>query len=73
MRTVDVSEVTRNIKEMCIEANYFPFRGHEGSYEKSGGYRESASWKKNIRAAAGKTWTLRGKIGFPSARIREWQ
>ena len=23
MRTVDVSEVTRNIKEMCIEANYF--------------------------------------------------
>ena len=23
MRTIDVSEITRNIKEMCIEANYF--------------------------------------------------
>ena len=23
MRTIDVSEITRNVKEMCIEANYF--------------------------------------------------
>lgn len=23
MRTIDVSEITRNIKEMCIEANHF--------------------------------------------------
>ena len=23
MRTIDVSEITKNIKEMCIEANHF--------------------------------------------------
>ena len=35
MRTIDVAEITRNIKEMCIEANHFLARDMDEAMKKA--------------------------------------
>lgn len=35
MRTIDVAEITRNIKEMCIEANHFLSKDMSGAMERA--------------------------------------
>lgn len=35
IREINVKEITKNIKEMCIEANYNPVPGYGRSHEKS--------------------------------------
>ena len=41
MRTVDVSEITRNIKEMCIEANHFLSKDMDAAMKKAAETEES--------------------------------
>ena len=45
IRTIQTAEITRNIKEMCIEANHFLAEDME----------QIRTWKKNSSAAAGKS------------------
>ena len=41
MRTVDVSEITRNIKEMCIEANHFLSKDMDAAMKQAAETEES--------------------------------
>ena len=56
MRTVQVSEITKNVREMCIEANYFLSPDMKEIFDKSLNREESPigkpiwnSWKKTFR------------------------
>lgn len=41
MRTIEVSEITKNIKEMCIEANHFLSEDMEKALDRAAGQEES--------------------------------
>ena len=53
MRSVDVSIVTRNIKEMCIQANHFLSEDMDIAMEKCGGDGGSTAWKADSDTASG--------------------
>ena len=53
MRSVDVSIVTRNIKEMCIQANHFLSEDMDIAMKKCGGDGESTAWKADSDTASG--------------------
>ena len=62
IRTIQTAEITRNIKEMCIEANHFLAEDMEHAMKKAAekekselGKRKIRTWKKNSSAAAGKS------------------
>ena len=51
MRTLNVEEISKNIKEMCIEANPFKRYGH--CDEKCSFNREVTTGEKDIKPASG--------------------
>lgn len=55
IRTIQTAEITRNIKEMCIEANHFLAEDMEHAMKKAAEKRKIRTWKKNSSAAAGKS------------------
>ena len=71
MRSVQVGEITKNIKEMCIEANYFLSPDMKKVFDESVKKRNRPlesrsfiSWRK--------IWKLPERIRAPSVRTREW-
>ena len=50
IRTIDVREISKNIKEMCIEANHYLSK----DMETGGAGRKITAWKTDIGTAAGK-------------------
>ena len=50
VRTINVNEITKNIKEMCIEANHYL----SPDMETGGANRKISTWKTNLRAVTGK-------------------
>ena len=66
IRTIDVREISKNIKEMCIEANHFlsedmkkvfkplSVKRYGHSNETGGAGRKITAWKTDIGTAAGK-------------------
>lgn len=55
IRTIQTAEITRNIKEMCIEANHFLAEDMEHAMKKAAEKEKSELRKKNSSAAAGKS------------------
>lgn len=55
IRTIQTAEITRNIKEMCIEANHFLAEDMEHAMKKAAEEEKSELGKKNSSAAAGKS------------------
>lgn len=55
IRTIQTAEITRNIKEMCIEANHFLAEDMEHAMKKAAEKEKSELGKKNSSAAAGKS------------------
>lgn len=55
IRTIQTEEITRNIKEMCIEANHFLAEDMEHAMKKAAEEEKIRTWKKNSSAAAGKS------------------
>lgn len=54
IRTIQTAEITRNIKEMCIEANHFLAEDMEHAMKKAA-EEEKSELGKNSSAAAGKS------------------
>lgn len=52
---IQTAEITRNIKEMCIEANHFLAEDMEHAMKKAAEKEKSELGKKNSSAAAGKS------------------
>ena len=73
IREINVKEITKNIKEMCIEANYYPVPGYGQSHEKSSRRRKIRTWNENIESASGKLKDCRQMKKYRSVRIPEWQ
>ena len=55
IRTIQTAEITRNIKEMCMEANHFLAEDMEDAMKKAAEEEKSELGKKNSSAAAGKS------------------
>ena len=66
MRTVNVKDITRNVKEMCIEANYCLTDDMDQALKQVVDSESSPLGKQVL-------CQLQEKIRFPSARILEWQ
>ena len=54
IREINVKEITRNIKEMCIEANYTLSPDMHKAMKKSSRRRKIRTWNKNTEPASGK-------------------
>ena len=54
IREVNVKEITENIKEMCIEANYTLSPDMDKAMKKSSRRRKIRTWNKNTESASGK-------------------
>lgn len=54
IRTIQTAEITRNIKEMCIEANHFLAEDMEHAMKKAA-EKKNPNLEKNSSAAAGKS------------------
>ena len=52
MRTLNVEEISKNIKEMCIEANHFLSKDMDIAM-KNAVSTESHHWGKDIKPASG--------------------
>lgn len=61
MRTIVTEEITRNIKEMCIEANHFLSADMEQAMKGAAQTEESALGKQ-ILGACRTIWRLPGRI-----------
>ena len=51
IRTINIKEITTNIKEMCIEANHFLSEDMERAMKQAEKSRAITSWKTDIRTA----------------------
>ena len=54
IRTIDVREISKISKEMCIEANHYLSKRYGHSNETGGAGRKITAWKTDIGTAAGK-------------------
>ncbi len=53
MRTLNVEEITKNVKEMCIEANHFLSKDMDIAMKKCSFNREVTTGEKDIKPASG--------------------
>ena len=72
MKNINVSEITSNIREMCIEIN------HELSPDMEKLLCQAADKEKSLLGvrfwnSSGIIWRLQKVTGFQSVRIRVWQ
>ncbi len=58
MRTVQASEITKNIREMCIEANHFLSDDMKKVFDESV-KRKNPSWKADLKPASGESGDCR--------------
>lgn len=54
IREVNVKEITENIKEMCIEANYTLSPDMDKAMKKAAEEEKTETWNKNTESASGK-------------------
>jgi len=64
MRTVEVAEITRQIKEMCIEANYFLSRDMQQAIEEAAG-EEDSEIGRHILEKLCENMKIAGEDGIP--------
>lgn len=62
MRNVHVSEITRNIKEMCIEANHFLSEDMSAAMKNAVPDRRVAPWKADFESLQENLQIAREKI-----------
>ena len=55
MRTIDVSEITENIKEMCMEANHYLSKDMDVAMKKAAETEESPLGEADTSSASGKS------------------
>ena len=54
IRTIDVREISKNIKEMCIEANHYLSKDMDTAMKQAEQDEKITAWKTDIGTAAGK-------------------
>ena len=72
MRTLNVEEISKNIKEMCIEANHFLSKDMDIAMKNAVSTEKSPLGKK-ILSQLQDNLKIAGKDMIQSARILEWQ
>lgn len=71
MRTVQASEITKNIREMCIEANHFLSDDMKKVFDESV-KREESPLGKQILNQLQENLEIAGRDMIPICRIRGW-